>query len=137
MSIDSRNPVMGYLVLEPLRDAESRQVFAVLRAVTAARGEPILSVFTPAQLARQFHALGFTVIQDCGAENVLARYTAGRSLGWVTASAEVEAQEPPEDRWETMTHSWGTCLNGGSTVKLPAAEGSQCTSGTEGAPAAE
>jgi hypothetical protein len=72
---------MGYLVPEPLRDAENRHVFAFLQAVTAARGGPVLRVFTPAQLTRQFHALGFTAIRDCGRQNVVARYTVGRSDG--------------------------------------------------------
>lgn len=71
----------GYLVPESLLDDDNRRVRACLRAVTAARGEPILTDWTPTEIRTQLHACGWTQIMDLGVENALATYTGGRTDG--------------------------------------------------------
>ena len=71
----------GYLVPESLLDDDNRRVRACLRAITAARGEPILTDRTPAEMRALLQVCGWTEITDLGAESVLAAYTVGRTDG--------------------------------------------------------
>jgi len=78
--------VFGYGVREALLDEESRQMRAVIKAGVAARGEPILSLFEPANLAARVKEVGFAQVWDFGPEAANARYFAGRADGLCVAS---------------------------------------------------
>lgn len=54
---------------------------AVLKAGSAARGEPWLSLFGPARLAPRVKKLGFTEVEDFRPEAANARYFSGRADG--------------------------------------------------------
>jgi methyltransferase (TIGR00027 family) len=56
-------------------------VFDRLAARVASAGEPWITMFEPAALAARLRALGFTTIEDAGADDVNARYFAGRTDG--------------------------------------------------------
>lgn len=71
----------GYLVPESLLDDDNRRVRACLRAITAAREEPILTDWPPAEMRALLQACGWTAITDLGAESTLATYTVGRTDG--------------------------------------------------------
>ena len=71
----------GYLVPESLLDDDNRRVRACLRAITAARGEPILTDWTPMEMRAQLQTSGWTEVTDLGAESALAAYTVGRTDG--------------------------------------------------------
>lgn len=73
--------IFGYLVPETLLDEDNCRVRALLNTLTAARGEPILTEFTPAGLRAQLEAMGFTEVTDLGEDNGLAHYTAERTDG--------------------------------------------------------
>jgi methyltransferase (TIGR00027 family) len=73
--------VFGYGVQEALLDEESRQMRALVKAGTAAQGEPILSLFEPTSLAARVKELGFAQVWDFGPEEANARYFAGRADG--------------------------------------------------------
>jgi methyltransferase (TIGR00027 family) len=73
--------VFEYPVAEALLDEEERQVLAVIKALGAARGEPVRTLFEPAKLAARVRELGFAHVWDSGPEEVNARYFAGRTDG--------------------------------------------------------
>lgn len=73
--------VFEYSLRESLLDEENRQMLAVFKAATAARGEPWLSLFEPASLAVRLKELGFAQVSDFGPEEANARYFAGRTDG--------------------------------------------------------
>ena len=58
--------IFDYLVPAASLDEESRQLQAALKASTAARGEPILSLLEPASLGAQVRELGFANVWDLG-----------------------------------------------------------------------
>lgn len=71
--------IFDYGVPENLLDEEERQVLAAVKAFTAARGEPILSLFEPASLDAQVRDLGFANVWDLGPDEVNSLYCAGRT----------------------------------------------------------
>ena len=73
--------VFEYELLDSLLDQEYRQFAAVLKASTAARGEPILSLFEPAALAARLQELGFSQVRDFGPKEANARYFSERTDG--------------------------------------------------------
>jgi methyltransferase (TIGR00027 family) len=73
--------VFEYSLPESLLDEENRQMLATFKAMTAARGEPWLSLFEPARLAARLKELGFAQVWDFGPEEANARYFAGRTDG--------------------------------------------------------
>lgn len=73
--------IFDYAVSAALLDEEGRQMLAGVKALSAARGESILSLFEPASLAAQVRELGFANVWDLGPEEVNSRYCAGRSDG--------------------------------------------------------
>lgn len=73
--------VFQYSPPEVLMDAEAQPIIAEIKATSAARGEPWLSLFEPLSFAARVKAVGFTQVQDFGAEDANARYFAGRSDG--------------------------------------------------------
>jgi methyltransferase (TIGR00027 family) len=74
----------GYLVPPSHLDTDNQRVLTFLHAVTATRGEPIRTFFTPDELASGLHTLGFSQIRDVGSDGVLAQYTHGRTDGLET-----------------------------------------------------
>jgi methyltransferase (TIGR00027 family) len=73
--------VFEYPVAEALLDEEEQQILAIIKALGAARGEPVRSVFEPARLVAQVRELGFVRVWDFGPEEANACYFAGRSDG--------------------------------------------------------
>jgi methyltransferase (TIGR00027 family) len=73
--------VFEYGIVDSLLDGENRQLVAVLKALVAARGEPVLSLFEPVTLAARVKELGFAQVWDLGPEEATARYFAGRTDG--------------------------------------------------------
>lgn len=73
--------VFQYVLSDALLDNESRRLTAMLKAATAACGEPFVSAFEPAALAAQVKALGFQQVWDVGPEEANTRYFAGRTDG--------------------------------------------------------
>ena len=73
--------VMNYLVPAGLADDEGKQVLHLLESLTAARGEPVHTYFTPEVLAQRMKVLGFAQVWDLGADEVNARYLTGRTDG--------------------------------------------------------
>ncbi len=73
--------VFEYPVPEALLDEEERQMLAIIKALGAARGEPVRSLFEPARLAARVRELGFAQVWDFGPEEANARYFAGRADG--------------------------------------------------------
>lgn len=71
--------VFQYVLPDSVLNEESRSLTAMLKAATAARGEPFISAFEPAVLADQVQALGFQHVWDLGPEEANARYFAGRT----------------------------------------------------------
>jgi O-methyltransferase involved in polyketide biosynthesis len=68
-------------MLDSLLDEENRQLAAVLRGITAAQGEPALSMFEPVTLAARVKELGFAQVWDFGPKEAKARYFVGRTDG--------------------------------------------------------
>jgi len=52
----------------------ARQVWALIGADIAARGEPLCSFFAPDRLAARVKELGFTQVWNLGGEEAFARY---------------------------------------------------------------
>jgi methyltransferase (TIGR00027 family) len=73
--------VFEYPVAETLLDEEERQMMAIIKALGAARGEPIRSVFEPASLTMRVRELGFARVWDFGLKEANTRYFAGRTDG--------------------------------------------------------
>ena len=73
--------VFHYVVPEALLDEEHQRLLVAIKAGTAARGEPWLSCFEPADLKARIKDLGFTQVWDLGPEEANARYFAGRTDG--------------------------------------------------------
>jgi len=73
--------VFQYVLSDSLLNQESRSLIAMLKAATAARGEPFVSAFDPTALTAQVKALGFRQVWDFGPEEANARYFAGRTDG--------------------------------------------------------
>jgi len=73
--------VFQYVLSDALLNEESRSLTAMLKAATAARGEPFVSAFDPPALAAQIQALGFQQVENFGPEEANARYFAGRTDG--------------------------------------------------------
>lgn len=73
--------VFQYFLPESLLDEESRGLLAMIKAMGAARGEPLLSAFKPTTLAARVKELGFTEVWDLGPAEANARYFAGRRDG--------------------------------------------------------
>ncbi|NOT57614.1 MAG: class I SAM-dependent methyltransferase, partial [Deltaproteobacteria bacterium] len=76
--------VCGYLVPPSSLDTDNQRVLTFLQAITATRGEPIRTFFTPDAVASGLSALGFSEIRDIGSDGVLAQYTHGRTDGLQT-----------------------------------------------------
>jgi len=64
-----------------LFDEEHQRLLAVIKARTAAQGEPWLSCFEPADLKARIEELGFAQVWDLGPEEANDRYFAGRTDG--------------------------------------------------------
>jgi methyltransferase (TIGR00027 family) len=73
--------VFEYGIVDSLLDGENRQLVAVLKALVAARGEPVLSLFEPVTLAARVKELGFAQVWDFGPKEATVRYFAGRTDG--------------------------------------------------------
>jgi methyltransferase (TIGR00027 family) len=73
--------LFGYLVPETFLDDDNRRVRQLLNVFTAARGEPILTAYTPTEIGQQLQAFGWTEVSDLGVDTGLAHYTAGRTDG--------------------------------------------------------
>lgn len=71
----------GYLVPETRLTPPHQLVLTFLRQLTAARAEPILTVFTPEDMAARLTALGFVDVHDYGADHGFGQYTAARTDG--------------------------------------------------------
>ena len=70
--------IFQYEELESQLDAESQRIVAVTKTFVAARGEPWLSFFDPANLRARVQELGFAEVGDFRPEDANARYFAGR-----------------------------------------------------------
>ncbi len=73
--------VFEYSLRELLLDEENKRMLAVVKANSAARGEPWLSLFEPVSLTARVQELGFAQVEDFGPEEANARYFAGRTDG--------------------------------------------------------
>jgi methyltransferase (TIGR00027 family) len=73
--------VFEYEIADSLLDEKNRQLAAALKAIAAARGEPVLSMFEPAALAARVKALGFSQMVDFGPQEANTRYFAGSTDG--------------------------------------------------------
>ncbi|MEZ4869275.1 MAG: class I SAM-dependent methyltransferase [Caldilineaceae bacterium] len=73
--------VFEYSVTAANLDEMARRILHFACESNAARGEPWLTLFTPAALAAQVQALGFAVVRDVGSAEAFDRYFAQRSDG--------------------------------------------------------
>jgi O-methyltransferase involved in polyketide biosynthesis len=73
--------VFQYSLLESQLDEEGRRLSAGLKAASASRGEPWVSLFEPTTLAARVKKLGFAQVWDLGPEEANTRYFAGRTDG--------------------------------------------------------
>jgi O-methyltransferase involved in polyketide biosynthesis len=73
--------IFEYLIPDSLLDADGQRIAAVLKAAAAARGEPALSFFDPANLMARLREVGFAEVWELGPEDANARYFAGRTDG--------------------------------------------------------
>lgn len=73
--------VFQYHLPESLLNEEERQLLAIYKMGTAARGEPFVSFFEPTNLAARVRAVGFSQVWDLGPEDADVRYFAGRTDG--------------------------------------------------------
>jgi O-methyltransferase involved in polyketide biosynthesis len=75
-------------------DDEGRQRLELLHNWAAARGEPFVTFFEPADLAEQVRKLGFAEVSDFGPDEANARYFADRTDGlrWRAPSHFMEAR---------------------------------------------
>ena len=73
--------VFQYVVLEELLTDESQRLLAMLKAASAARGEPWVSLFEPTALTARVKDLGFSQVRDFGPKEANARYFTGRTDG--------------------------------------------------------
>jgi methyltransferase (TIGR00027 family) len=73
--------VFDYSVAPEMLEPARRRVYDALAARVAEAGEPWITGFDPAALARDLRALGFTDVDDVGPDVVNARYFAGRTDG--------------------------------------------------------
>jgi O-methyltransferase involved in polyketide biosynthesis len=73
--------VFDYAIAPTLLGPIERLVFDEFAKRVAAAGEPWVSSFEPADLARDLHALGFTEVDDLGPEFLNARYFHNRADG--------------------------------------------------------
>jgi O-methyltransferase involved in polyketide biosynthesis len=73
--------VFQYVVPEDLLDDEGQWLLAMLKAASAARGEPWLSLFEPTTLTARVKEIGFSQVWDFGLEAANTRYFAGRADG--------------------------------------------------------
>ena len=70
-------------------DEEGRQLLAAVKAISAARGEPILSLFEPASLAAQVRELGFANVWDLGPEELITATLVVYSYSYVNNSPNI------------------------------------------------
>ena len=73
--------IFQYFLPAALLDDESRQIREFGMKAAAARGEPYITFFEPAELAEQVRKLGFADVRDLGPEEANARYFANRADG--------------------------------------------------------
>jgi methyltransferase (TIGR00027 family) len=73
--------IFDYWIPVELLNEEDRPLHEAGLALAAASGEPWLSFFEPASLARQIRKLGFSEVWDFGPQEGNASYFAGRSDG--------------------------------------------------------
>jgi O-methyltransferase involved in polyketide biosynthesis len=73
--------VFQYVVSEERLDDEGQRLLAMLKAASAARGEPWLSLFEPSALIARVKELGFRQMCNFGPEEANACYFAGRADG--------------------------------------------------------
>jgi O-methyltransferase involved in polyketide biosynthesis len=73
--------VFQYHLPESLLNEEERRMLAFYKTGAAARGEPFVSFFEPADLAVRVQALGFSHVWDLSSEETNALYFAGRTDG--------------------------------------------------------
>jgi methyltransferase (TIGR00027 family) len=73
--------VFEYWLPDALLDEETQQVMTMVKRTSAARGEPWLSAFEPAQLAARVKELSFSQVWDLSPEEATARYFANRTDG--------------------------------------------------------
>jgi methyltransferase (TIGR00027 family) len=70
-----------YSIDRALMTGSQLAVYDALAARVAAAGEPWVATFAPDALAARLRALGFATVEDAGAEELNARYFAGRADG--------------------------------------------------------
>jgi len=73
--------VFDYVVPLALLDEKAQQVWAIVEATSAARGEPAPSLFEPESLAARVREVGFAQVWDLSPEAAFARYFASRTDG--------------------------------------------------------
>jgi methyltransferase (TIGR00027 family) len=73
--------IFTYLLPAAMLDDRRRQIQELVKNLAAARGEPMLTFFEPAELAEQVRKVGFAEIWDIGPEEARARYFANRTDG--------------------------------------------------------
>jgi O-methyltransferase involved in polyketide biosynthesis len=66
-----------FVVPQSLLAGEGQRLFAMAAAGAAARGEPRLTFFEPAELTSQLEEFGFTRLEDFSAGEANIRYFAG------------------------------------------------------------
>jgi len=73
--------VFDFSLPSALLGEEARQVWALIEADIAARGEPLRSFFAPDSLAARVREVGFAQVWDVSVEDAFARYFAGHAGG--------------------------------------------------------
>ena len=73
--------MFDYVAPRALLDEEAQQVWAVVEASSAARGEPTPSLFDPESLATRVKEVGFADVWDLSPKEAFARYFASRTDG--------------------------------------------------------
>jgi methyltransferase (TIGR00027 family) len=73
--------ISTYLFPAAILDDRRRQIRQLLMDLAAARGEPMLTFFEPAELAEHLRKLGFAEVWNIGPEEAHARYFASRTDG--------------------------------------------------------
>lgn len=73
--------VFDYAVTRSSLDRSAQKALDALSGRVAAAGEPFQSYFEPAELTERLRGLGFSYVEDLGAEEINLRYFANRADG--------------------------------------------------------
>lgn len=79
--------VFDYVIPPALVPPDQRSIFEALMARVAAAGEPWRTFFDPEVLAGDLRAMGFGQVEECGADEINARYFGNRPDGLRVGSA--------------------------------------------------